>query len=445
MNNIKWKELYKQKLMSPDEAAKLFESGDNVVGPLSNGQPLGLVNAVAKRIREDNLRDILYVSGVDVRWFDLYHPDLVGKVTIDTGFVGPATRHGVGQGMFTYTPCRLGETVDMISRCRADTLKSLVCTMVVSPMDKHGFFSTGCNVDWGWEAAKVSNPRAIIVEVNENMPRTHGNNQFHITEVTAVIENNVPLVELPHIPITDRDEKIGRFIAEMIEDGSCIQIGIGGMPNSLANFLMDKKDLGIHSEMLTDTMVDLYEAGVVTCSKKSFIPYKWVGSFAFGTRKLYDFIDENPLVEMHSTKFVNDPYVISKNDKMISVNGTMQVDLSGQCASESVGSMQYTGTGGQLDFVQGAWRSKGGKSFLTLYSTYTDKKGEVHSRIVPSLSEGMFTTVSRTEVQYVVTEYGVANLKGQNLRTRVKELISIAHPDFRSHLEWQARKMNFIP
>jgi len=434
-------ELYKQKLMSADEAAKLLESGDAIVAPLSNGQPLGLVNAVAKRIREDNLTDILYVSGVDVRWFDLYHPDLVGKVTVESGFVAPATRHGIGQGMFTYTPCRLGETVDMISRCRTVN----ACTMVVSPMDKHGFFSTGCNVDWGWEAAKVSNPRVIIVEVNENMPRTHGNNQLHISEVTAVIENHIPLVELPHIPVTDKDEKIGRFIADMIEDGSCIQIGIGSMPNSLANFLMDKKDLGIHSEMLTDSMIDLYEAGVITCSKKNFMPYKWIGSFALGTRKLYDFIHENPLVEMYSTKFVNDPYIIGKNDNMISVNGTMEVDLSGQCASESIGFTQYTGTGGQLDFVQGTWRSKGGKSFLTLYSTYTDKDGEVKSKIVPSLSNGMFITVSRTEVQYVVTEYGVANLKGQNLRTRVKELISIAHPDFRPWLEWQARKMNFIP
>lgn len=437
----RWGELYKQKLMSADEAANLLESGDAIVAPLSNGQPLGLVNAVAKRIREDNLTDILYVSGVDVRWFDLYHPDLVGKVTVESGFVAPATRHGIGQGMFTYTPCRLGETVDMISRCRTVN----ACTMVVSPMDKHGFFSTGCNVDWGWEAAKVSNPRVIIVEVNENMPRTHGNNQLHISEVTAVIENHIPLVELPHIPVTDKDEKIGRFIADMIEDGSCIQIGIGSMPNSLANFLMDKKDLGIHSEMLTDSMVDLYEAGVISCNKKNFMPYKWIGSFALGTRKLYDFIHENPLVEMYSTKFVNDPYIIGKNDNMISVNGTMEVDLSGQCASESIGFTQYTGTGGQLDFVQGTWRSKGGKSFLTLYSTYTDKDGEVKSKIVPNLSNGMFTTVSRTEVQYVVTEYGVANLKGQNLRTRVKELISIAHPDFRPWLEWQARKMNFIP
>jgi len=437
----KWQEIYKQKLTTSDEAAKLVRNGDTLLAPLSNGQPLAMVNAMAQRIRNDEIKDITYVSGVDVRWFDLYHPDLMGKVLIDSGFVAIATRHGVGEGLFTYTPCRLGQTVDMIQRCRTVD----VACMVVSPMDRHGFFSTGCNVDWGWEAAKVASPREIILEVNENMPRTYGTNQLHISEVSAVIENNIPLFELPPIPITDKDEKIGRFIADMIEDGSCIQIGIGGMPNAIANFLLDRKDLGIHSEMLTDSMVDLYEAGVITCKKKNFMPFKWIGSFALGSRRLYDFIDENPLVEMHSTRFVNDPYVIGKNDKMISVNATVEVDLSGQAASESIGSIQYSGTGGQLDFVQGAWRSKGGKSFLTLYSTYTDKNGELKSKIVPTLSSGIFTTVSRTDIEYVVTEYGVANLKGQNLRTRVKELVAIAHPDFRPMLEWEARKMNYIP
>ncbi len=440
MNN-RWQELYKQKLTTAEEAAKMVENGDLIVAPLSNGQPLSLINAVAKRIKNDEITDITYVSGVDVRWFDLYHPDLKGKVTIDSGFVSPATRHGVGEGLFTYTPCRLGETVDMVTRCRQCT----ITTLVVSPMDKHGFFSTGCNVDWGWETAKTGNPRHIVVEVNENMPRTYGNNQLHITEISALVENHIPLFELPEIPLTKEDEVIGHYIADMIEDGSCIQIGIGGMPNAIANFLKDKKNLGIHSEMLTDTMVDLYYEGVVTCDKKNFMPFKWIGSFGLGTKKLYDFLDENPIVEMHSTKFVNDPYIIGKNDNMISVNATLEVDLTGQCASESISFKQYTGTGGQLDFVQGAWRSKGGKSFLTLYSTYTDKEGNMKSKIAPTLSNGIFTTVSRTDVQYVVTEYGVAFLKGQNLRTRVKELIRIAHPDFRDWLEFEARKMNFIP
>ncbi|NLB52978.1 MAG: acetyl-CoA hydrolase [Syntrophomonadaceae bacterium] len=438
----RWKEMYKQKLTSPDDAAKLVQSGDMLVSPLSNGQPLALINAVAQRIKnEEDLIGINYVSGVDVRWFDLYHPDLIGKVIIDSGFVGPVVRDFVGKGLFTYTPVRLGESVDMVNKCRQCDIVGLV----VAPMDKHGFFSTGTNCDWGWETSKNDLVRHVVLEVNENMPRTHGTNQIHISEVACVVENTIPLVQLPDIPVNEKDELIGKYIADMVEDGSCIQIGNGGMPNAVANFLMDKKDLSVHSEMLADSMVDLYYAGVITSAKKNFMPYKWIATFALGSQKLYDFIDDNPLVEMHTTRFVNDPYIIGKNDKMISVNGTLEVDLTGQCASESVSFTQRSGTGGQLDFVQGTWRSKGGKSFLTLYSTYVDKEGNVQSKIKPTLSNGIFTTVSRTDVQYVVTEYGVANLKGQNLRTRVKELVSIAHPDFRDELLFEAKRLNFIP
>ncbi|HNX29588.1 MAG TPA: acetyl-CoA hydrolase/transferase C-terminal domain-containing protein [Syntrophomonadaceae bacterium] len=438
----RWKEMYKQKLTSPDEAAKLVKNGDMIVSPLSNGQPLALINAVAQRIKnEENLRDISFISGVDVRWFDLYHPDLVGKVVIDSGFVGPVLRDFVGKGLFTYTPVRLGESVDMVNKCRQCDIVGLV----VAPMDKHGFFSTGTNCDWGWETSKSEKIRHVVLEVNENMPRTFGTNQIHISEVDLIVENNIPLVCLPDIPVNEKDEAIGRYIADMVEDGSCIQIGIGGMPNAVANFLRDKKDLSVHSEMLADSMVDLYYAGVITSARKNFMPYKWIATFALGSQKLYDFMDDNPLIEMHTTRFVNDPCIIGNNDKMISVNSTLEVDLTGQCASESISFRQYTGTGGQLDFVQGTWRSKGGKSFLTLYSTYTDKEGNLQSKIKPILSNGIFTTVSRTDVQYVVTEYGVAFLKGQNLRTRVRELVSIAHPDFRDELLFEAKRLNFIP
>lgn len=437
----RWKEMYAQKLMSAEDAGKFVNHGDTIISPLSNGQPQALINAVAKRIVDGDLVDCLYLTAVDVRMFDLYHPDLTGKVVIDSGFVGPVVRDWVGKGLFTYTPARLGEITDIVKRSR----RTGIAAAVVSPMDKHGFFSTGIDVDIGWEPAKIGAARNILVEVNENMPRTYGSNHLHISEVSAIVENHIPLVELPTIPVNEKDKAIGQYIADMIEDGSCIQLGIGGMPNAIAQFLMDKKDLSVHSEMLTDSMVDLYYAGVITSAKKSFMPYKWIGSFALGSKKLYDFVDENPLVEMHSARFVNDPYIIGKNDKMISVNGTLEVDLTGQCASESISFKQHSGTGGQLDFVQGAWRSNGGKSFLTLYSTYTNKNGEIKSKIVPSLTNGIFTTVSRTDVQYVVTEYGVAQLKGQNIRTRVKELVNIAHPDFRDWLLFEARKKNFIP
>jgi acyl-CoA hydrolase len=439
-----WQEMYRQKLGSADDAVRLLKDGDAILVPLANGAPVAIGNALGKRIREDGLKDILWVGGVDVKWVDSFSPDIQDRITIDSGFVSAATRYGVQQGLYTYSANRLGQSID-IARDHLPGVTRGAVACVVAPMDEHGYFSTGCAVDIGWGSAKSGKFRHILVEVNENMPRTFGNNQLHISEVSAVVEDNTPLMELPEIPISKEDELIGQYIADLIEDGSCVQIGIGGMPNAIANFLKDKQDLGVHSEMLTDSMVDLYNEGVISCAKKNFMPYKWIGSFALGSRKLYDFIDENPMVEMHSTRFVNDPVIIGKNDKLISVNATMEVDLTGQCASESIGFTQYTGTGGQLDFVQGAWRSKGGKSFLCLYSTYTDKNGEVRSKIVPSMTSGIFTTVSRTDVQYIVTEYGVAYLKGQNLRKRVQELIRIAHPDFRNWLEFEARKMNFIP
>lgn len=437
----RWKEMYNQKLMSPEEAVKLANHGDTIITPLANGQPPALMNAVARRVMAGDLLDCLYLTAVDVRMFELYHPDLVGKVTIDSGFVGPVVRNWVGNGLFTYTPARLGEIVDIATRCR----RIDIVAAVVSPMDKHGFFSTGTNVDIGWGPAKTGNPRIIVVEVNENMPRTYGSNHIHISEVNAVVENHVPLVEIPELPITEKDQAIGCFIADMVENESCIQLGIGGIPNAIAQFLRNKHDLGVHSEMLCDSMVDLYNAGVITSNKKSFMPFKWIASFALGSKKLYDFLDDNPLIEMHSASFVNDPYIIGQNDKMVSVNSTLEVDLTGQCSSESLSSRQYSGTGGQLDFVQGAWRSRGGKSFLTLYSTYTDKDGNLKSKIVPTSTNGIFTTVSRTDVQYVVTEYGVANLKGQNIRKRVEELIPIAHPDFRDWLRFEAKRLNYIP
>lgn len=434
----RWKELYAQKLMSADDAAKLFVDGDGLITPLSNGQPPAILNAVAKRISAGELRDCGWLTAVDVKPTGMYDPDLVDRMVIDSGFVGPFVRGLVGKGIFTYTPARLGQIVEIGLRCRELTMAAAV----VSPMDKHGYFSFGIDVDIGWEPAKVVNPRHIILEVNENMPRSFGSNHIHISEVSAVVENHIPLVEIPPLPVNEKDQAIGQYIADMIEDGSCIQLGIGGIPNAIAHSLMDKKDLSVHTEMLVDSLVDLYYAGVITSKKKNFMPYKWIASFGLGSRKLYDFVDDNPLVELHSAKFVNDPYIIGLNDNMVSVNSTVEVDLTGQAASESIGIRQYTGTGGQLDFVQGAWRSKGGKSFLTLYSTYTDKNGELKSKIAPRING--FVTVSRTDVQYVVTEYGVAHLKGQNIRTRVEELIRIAHPDFRDWLRFEAKKMDFI-
>lgn len=440
----RWEDMYREKLCSAQDCVKLLKDGDAILVPLANGAPQAIGNAIGKRMREDGLKDLLYVGGVDIKWMDCFSPEFKDQITIDSGYVSAATRHGVQQGWYTYSPNRLGQSIDIATYHMPGRTRGAVAC-VVSPMDEHGFFSTGCSVDIGWGCAKTGVFRHIMVEVNENMPRTFGNNHLHISEVSAVVENHVPLIELPDIPVNEKDEIIGHCIADMIEDGSCIQIGIGGMPNAVARFLTDKKDLGVHSEMLTDSMVDLYNEGVITCAKKNYNRHKIIGSFALGSKKLYDFIQNNPMVEMHCTSYVNDPYIIGLNDKLISVNGTVEVDITGQAASESIGYTQYSGTGGQLDFIQGAWRSKGGQSFLTLYSTYTDKEGILHSKITPTMSPGMYVTTSRTEVDNIVTEFGVAHMKGWDARTRVKNMISIAHPDFRDWLTFEARKMKLIP
>ncbi|NLW63158.1 MAG: acetyl-CoA hydrolase [Syntrophomonadaceae bacterium] len=438
----RWKEMYRSKLTTPDEAVKLVEPGDYVMLPFANGIPPALLEALASRLRNGDLSDIHFFGGLTVQDSSIFDFDLAPKMLLEANFLGAQLRKGTQEGVFTFNPMRLSEYVPIML---ARQLNGVIVQRV-APMDKHGFLSTGTDCEYIWEVVK-KHPRKpkLILEVNEYMPRTLGNNQFHISEVSAVIEHNTPLVSLPPNDITDVDRTIAGYIAEMVEDESCLQLGIGRIPNAVALFLKEKRDLGIHTEMLVDSMVDLYEAGAVTCAKKNFMPNRWVATFALGSQKLYDFIDDNPMVEMLSAAFVNDPINIAKNDRMVSVNSTLEVDLTGQCNSESIGYRQYSGTGGQLDFVQGAVRSRGGKSFLTLYSTYTDKEGNLKSRIVPRLSDGATVTVPRTDVQYVVSEYGVASLRGKHVRQRVEELINIAHPDYRDYLRSEARRMNFIP
>lgn len=441
--NERWGEIYKKKLMPAEEAVKLIPHGVLLASALTNGQPPALLNALARRMAEGDLRGLTYMCSLAVRMLELHNPEIIAKInqfnTVDVMYSGPIERYYINQGMYSYIPHRLFDGPKM-----AGNVGMGAAVIAVSPMDKHGYFSTGTNPDYLYGFIKHNPGCIILAEVNEYMPRTYGNNHFHISELAAVVENNEPLVSLPDIPISEKDELIGQFIAEHVQDGACLQLGIGTIPNAVARHLLDKRELGIHSEMLCDNMLDLYEQGVITGSKKKLLPGKWVACFAFGSQRLYDFINENPLVEMHDSEFVNDPYHIGLNDNVIAINATLEVDLAGQCASEAIGTRQYSGSGGQMDFMEGAWRSKGGKAFLALYSTFTDKSGEVKSRICPTLSLGSMVTTTRNDVQYVVTEYGVADLKGYDLRKRVKDLINIAHPDFRDWLTFEAKKLNYI-
>lgn len=447
MNKImnKWTELYSQKLMTPEQAVKLIPQGAFIAVPLGNGQPPSLINAMALRMASGDLRDCEYLCAISSRIMELHKPDVISNITkhnnvLDVMYNGPLDRFFVNSGAYSYVPHRLFDGPKMVEVAH---MKAALIT--VSPMDEHGYFSTGLNPDYIYGFINHSPECRIIAEVNENMPRTYGNNHFHITELAAITENNAALVELPEIPLNDRDNLIGQHVANLVPDGACIQLGIGSIPNAVAMHLSDKKELGIHSEMLCDSMVDLYEQGIITCSRKKFMPRKWLACFALGTKKLYNFVRENPLVEMHSCEYVNDPYNIGLNDNVVSINSTLEVDLTGQCASESIGRSMYSGAGGQIDFIEGAWRSKGGKAILALYSTYDDKEtGKPCSRITPMLKPGSFVTTGRNDVQYIVTEYGVAQLKGYNLRDRARSLISVAHPDFRDQLEFEAKKMKYM-
>ncbi len=434
---IRWKEMYKQKLTVPDEAIKIVQNGDKIAVPIANGQPPALVSAVAKRAKTGELKDSVYFEVLNIRCPQICAPDVAGKIHYECGFVGPLSRGIVNSGVAEFVPIRFSSG----KRVLVDDRKFNVVMLTVSPMDKHGYFSSGTNADYSYAIGKAAYPHKILVEVNEKMPRTCGNNQFHITEVDAVVENTLPLTCLPVEPLSKEDEAIGRYIAEQIPDGSCLQLGIGGIPNAVAKFLEHKKDLSVHTEMLCDNYVELYKKGVITSRYKTHMPNKWISTFILGSQETYDFADQNPLVEIWGAEWVNNPQVAALNDNLMTVNATVEVDLTGQCASESMNFKQFSGVGGQADFVQAAAQSRGGKSFLATYSTYTDKEGNLQSKIVPVLNN--FVTISRMDVQYVVTEYGIAYLKDKSLKNRVNELTAIAHPDFRDWLKSEAKRFKF--
>jgi acyl-CoA hydrolase len=306
-------------------------------------------------------------------------------------------------------------------------------------MDRHGYMSLGTNVDLN--KAAIRKAGLVLAEVNPRMPRVHGAGWVHVSEVDALVENDVPLLELPAPPEREEDTAMGRIIAAMIPDGATIQLGIGGVPNAVAKNLMQHRDLGIHTEMFVESMVDLVESGVANGSRKTFHPGKAIYAFAAGSVRMYDFLDDNPYVEAHPVSYTNFPPNIARNADMVSVNSTIEVDLTGQCCSESMGSMQYSGTGGQHDYARGAFDAPGGKSIIAFYSTA--KSGAV-SRVGPTLSPGAVVTTPRTEVHWVVSEYGAACLKGKSTRERARAMISLAHPRFREELTAAAGALGYL-
>ncbi|MDD5312841.1 MAG: acetyl-CoA hydrolase/transferase C-terminal domain-containing protein [Dehalococcoidia bacterium] len=428
---------YKQKLTTPAKAVAHIKNGHTLVHGATIAEPPALLAAVAHRVREGNLKSIKVYSSLPMEHAagTVLSPDLSDCIEAYSWFVTPANRARVRVGLSYFVP----NYIHQIPRLISDYMDIDVVVTTVSPMDKAGYFTFGAVNDYTSVAAR--NCKELIVEVNENMPRVFGDSLLHISEVTAVVENHVPLLEMPTPEAKPEDEIIAKYIADMVPDGATIELGLGGIPNAIAHLLRDHKDLGIHTGVFVPAMVDLIERGVITGRRKTLHPGKHVFMVAQGTRRMYDFINDNPSMESRSASYAEDPAVIALNDDMVSINTIIEVDLTGQCNAEHMAGYQFSGTGGQLDFVRGAYNSRGGKSIQAFYSTA--RNGKV-SRIVPRFEPGTMVTIPRMDTHYLATEYGVINLKGRSTRERALGIISLAHPKFRDDLLREAENMYLL-
>ncbi|MBF8984191.1 acetyl-CoA hydrolase/transferase family protein [Lutibacter sp. B2] len=428
---MSWHEIYKQKQMNVDEAVKKIKSGDRVVVGHAVGEPQELTEAMVKN--KEQYENVEIVHMVAMGKSEYASPDMAPHFRHNSIFVGGTTRKAVAEGRADFTPCYFSEIPRLF---KEGYLPVDVALIQISKPDEHGYCSFGVSNDYTKPAAECA--ELVIAEINDQMPRTLGDSFIHVSEIDCIVETSHPVIELQPPRIGEVEKAIGENCASLIEDGATLQLGIGAIPDAVLLFLKDKKDLGIHSEMFSDGVVELVEAGVINNSKKSIHKGKMVVTFLMGTKRLYDFVDNNPSVEMYPVDYVNDPCVIMQNDNMVSINSCIQVDFMGQVASESIGLKQFSGVGGQVDYVRGASMSKGGKAIIAMPSTAS--RGQI-SRIVPMLDEGSAVTTSRNDVHYVVTEYGVASLRGKSLKERARQLIHIAHPNFREELvkEWEKR------
>lgn len=433
-------EEYQRKLVPAEEAAKVVKSGDWVEYSHFACAPPVMDEALARR------KDELF--GVKIRAVTtLFRPKVCTVDPEGTHFIynswhmSGAERKLHDEGLCTYIPIFYCEVPQYYQRY----LEPDVAIMQVAPMDKHGFFNFGPSNSF--QKAQCDRAKTVIVEVNEQMPVCLGGSHesIHISQVDYIVEGiSKPLPQVPNPVITETDKVIASLVMEEIEDGACLQLGIGGMPNAVGKMIAesDLKDLGVHTEMLADSYVDMYESGRITNARKTVDRGKMVYTFAMGTSKLYEFLDKNPMLASYPVDYTNNPFIVAQNDKVVAINNALEVDLYGQVASESSGTRHISGTGGQFDFIYGAFRSQGGKGFICLTSTYTDKDGNLQSRIRPTLTPGTIVTCPRSATFYVITEYGKAMLKGLSNWERAEALINIAHPKFRDELVEEARKMN---
>ena len=429
-----WQERYHDKLVDAATAVRQVARGSHVFVGSGCAEPQCLVAALAERAPELSDTEILHILTLGVAPYAA--SKYRGRFRHNAFFIGSNVRDAVLQGQADYTPVFLSEVPRLF---RSGRVRLDVALIQVSPPDRSGYCSYGIAVDVvkaGAESAKL-----VIAAVNPCMPRTHGDSFIHVDEIDYLVECDEPMLELPQPEPEDISERIGQFVADLIEPGATLQLGIGTIPNAVLHHLGDKEDLGLHTEMFSDGIIDLLQRGVITNRRKGLHPGKSIASFCMGTRRLYDLVDDNPGFGFYPSEYVNDPTVIAQNDRMVAINSALQIDLTGQVCADSLGYRFYSGIGGQVDFIRGAARSRGGKPIIAIPSTAKD--GTV-SRIVPVLNEGAGIVTTRADVRYVVTEHGVADLYGRNVRERTLALVSIAHPDFRNDLLAAAKARRYI-
>jgi acyl-CoA hydrolase len=422
---MNWLDQYKSKVVTVEEAVKVIKSNDRIFLSGNAATPLLLTNALAQRAPE--------LSNVEVNHVLLFGDDPLSKPGMahhfrhNSLFVGPGDRQSIADGISDYVPVHLSQIPSLFCD---EYIPLDVALIHISPPDAHGFMSFG--VECAASKAAAENAKIIIAQVNECMPRTLGDVFIHVSRVNKIVECSIPILELRPTTASDVETKIADYITQIIEDGATLQLGIGGIPDAVLARIEGKQHLGIHTEMISDGVVEAIEKGIITSQKKTLHPGKVIATFVMGTKRLYDYVHNNPLFELHPCDYTNNPFIIAQNDKMVAINSCIEVDITGQVCSDSIGAKIYSGFGGQVDFIRGAANSKGGKPIIALPST--TKHGTL-SRIVPQLKPGAGVVTSRADVHYVVTEYGIASLHGKNLHQRAEALIAIAHPTFRSELE----------
>ena len=431
---MSWEDDYKKKLRTAEEALRCVQSGMRVYIQPGCAEPETLVEALMRR--GPFVQNVEIVHMMTMGPAPYVAPEMVGHFRHNAMFIGGNVREAINEGRADYTPIYLSEIEQLFE---SGAMPIDVALLELSPPDSHGFCSFGVGVDTSLTAAKCA--RYVVAQINDQMPRTYGDSFIHVTELDAIVDSSRPLCAMKNAQVTDMHRAIARNVAGLIEDGAVLQTGIGGIPDAVLPFLMDRKDLGVHSELVSDGVIPLIEAGVLTGARKNFKPRKIILGFALGTKKLFDFVDNNPIFEFHPTAYCNDPGLIARNDNMVAINSALQIDLTGQVCSDSIGNQFYSGIGGQVDFLRGASRSRGGKPIIAISST---AKGDTISRIVPMLSPGAGVVTSRGLVRYVVTEYGVAYLHGKTIRERAQALIDVAHPKFREELYQFCEKTRWL-